>query len=156
MTDSPTDPLSHAISIAATAHYGQADKGGQPYILHPLRLMSKFTGQDERIVAVLHDVVEDSTTYTVEEARNDFGDHIADALDAITKRKNEPYDAYLERVAANPLASSVKLADMEDNCDLSRLGREPTQADLDRVARYLLARGKILLAQGKLDKATVD
>lgn len=141
--DIERDPLAYAIAVAATAHAGQVDKGGQPYILHPLRVMADVVGLNERIVAVLHDVIEDSDTYSLDQAQVDFGIEVAMALDAITKRKGETYDAYLGRVAANKLATTVKLADMRDNSDLSRLGGLPTKSDWERLEKYQVATARL-------------
>jgi (p)ppGpp synthase/HD superfamily hydrolase len=132
VTDRPG--LEAAIALAVDAHCGQTDKAGAPYILHPLRVMLAMKSDDERIVATLHDVVEDSA-YTIEAIAYDFGPRVAEAVDALTKRKGESYDDYLARVAINPLAKSVKLADLADNSDLSRLPN-PTVADYIRRAKY--------------------
>lgn len=112
-------PLTRAIESAAVVHDDQTDKAGVPYILHPLRLMLRAATEDERIVAVLHDVVEDSPV-SVEEIRHGWGITIADAIDAISHRVNERYEDYIERVAQNPLATAVKVLDLEDNLDPRR------------------------------------
>lgn len=132
--------LEAAIMLATDAHAGQVDKGGAPYILHPLRVMLAMESDDERIVALLHDVVEDSD-YTLEAIAYDFGPRVTEAVDALTKRKGESYDAYLDRVASNELAKTVKMADLSDNCDLRRLGREPTDDDYKRRSKYQQAAG---------------
>lgn len=129
-----------AIGLAASAHRGQTDKGGAPYILHPLRVMLSMDTDQERIVAVLHDVVEDNPTIRLPEIAAAFGTRVAAAVDALTKRDGEDYDAYLARVRADELATKVKLADLKDNCDLSRLGRWPTDDDRKRLDKYLRAR----------------
>jgi (p)ppGpp synthase/HD superfamily hydrolase len=129
-----------AIGIAASAHRGQTDKGGAPYILHPLRVMMAMGTDQERIVGVLHDVVEDSPEIRLQEIEAAFGTRIAAAVDALTKRGGETYDDYLDRVKADEIAVKVKLADLKDNCDLSRLGRAPTEADRKRLDKYLRAR----------------
>lgn len=129
-----------AIGLALAAHRGQADKGGQPYILHPLRVMLEMTTEQDRIVAVLHDVVEDSPSIRLPEIEAAFGVRIAAAVDALTKRGGESYDDYLSRVRADDIATRVKLADLKDNCDLSRLGRAPTDSDRKRLDKYLRAR----------------
>lgn len=128
--------LERAITIATEAHNGQLDKGGEPYILHPLRVMARLTAEQDRIVAILHDVAEDCPAWPLERLRAEFAPIIGAALDAITKRKGEDYDAYLGRVKANPIAAMVKLADLEDNSDMTRLGRTPTDADWARRAKY--------------------
>lgn len=128
--------LNKAIQIAAAAHAGQMDKGGQPYILHPLRVMSGCIPLEQKIVAVLHDTVEDSCV-TLDELRDEFGDEIADAIDCLTRRKGEDYETFIDRIAANDLARAVKIRDIRDNMDLSRLGREPTEQDRKRQDKYL-------------------
>lgn len=133
--------LNQAIALAAEAHDGQTDKGGSAYILHPLRVMAKMQSDQDRIVAVLHDVAEDCPMYPLTSLRRAFGHEVGDALDAITKRDGEPYETYLSRVASNPIARRVKMADIADNCDLSRLGREPTVEDAKRLAKYQEAAG---------------
>lgn len=127
--------LEHAIQLATQAHQGQVDKAGQAYILHPLRVM--FAVQDEkmRIVAVLHDVVEDSD-YTLDDLREmGYSDEIITALDCLTKRDDEDYMAFVHRAKANPIAKQVKLADIEDNMDIRRL-LQLTQKDQQRLQRY--------------------
>lgn len=128
--------LERAIAIAAQAHAGQVDKAGSPYILHPLRVMLRVASTDERIVAVLHDVCEDCPGWTFERLRDEgFPDHIIEALRSVTKRDGEDYESFVRRAAENPIGRRVKLADLEDNCDLSRIAA-PTQRDLDRIAKY--------------------
>jgi (p)ppGpp synthase/HD superfamily hydrolase len=127
--------LERAIELAVKHHKGQKDKAAQPYILHPLRLMLSMTTEVERIVAVLHDIVED-TTITLDNLRKEgFGEKIVSAIECVTKKDGENYDSFIERISYNPLATDVKLADLEDNMDLSRLP-EVTEKDLLRVAKY--------------------
>ncbi|ROM84742.1 GTP pyrophosphokinase [Pseudomonas brassicacearum] len=127
--------LERAISISALAHEGQADKGGAPYILHPLKVMLRLSGDEERIVAVLHDVVED-TAVTLADLRDaGFSEATLNAIDSLTKRDGETYQAFIERAARDPMARRVKLADLAENSDLSRLGT-PGQKDLERIAKY--------------------
>src|SRR4051794_32968482 len=102
MSDSPFNMLESAIAVAVEAHRGQMDKSGQPYILHPLRVMFRCETDAERTVAVLHDVVED-TSVTVDDLRRaGFGEDVLAALDCVTKREGEGYEAFVERAAANP------------------------------------------------------
>jgi len=130
--------LEKAISIAVDAHRGQRDKFGGPYILHPLRVMARLDSEEEKIVGVLHDVVED-TAWTFEGLRSEgFPEPILAALDCVTKREGEKYEDFVRRSAGNPLARRVKLADLEDNMDVRRL-RAVSQKDADRLARYLAA-----------------
>ncbi|MED3550139.1 GTP pyrophosphokinase [Cytobacillus praedii] len=129
------DALERAIQIAVEAHYGQKDKGNSPYILHPLRVMHNVKEYNEKIIAVLHDVIED-TNVTLDDIRNEgYPEEILFALDCITKRKGEVYKDYLERVKQSELSRIMKLADLEDNCDLSRINF-PVQKDFDRVQKY--------------------
>lgn len=127
--------IEKALEIALAAHAGQTDKGGAPYILHPIRVMLACQTEDERVVALLHDVVEDSE-YSLGDIVAIFGAETADAVDCLTKRRGEEYDDYLGRVQENATAARVKIADLEDNCDLGRLGRDASLADLERSAKY--------------------
>jgi (p)ppGpp synthase/HD superfamily hydrolase len=129
------DALERAIQIAVEAHYGQKDKGNSAYILHPLRVMHNVKEYNEKIIAILHDVIED-TNVTLDDIRNEgYPEEIIFALDCITKRKGEVYKDYLDRVKQSELSRIVKLADLEDNCDLSRINF-PVQKDFDRVQKY--------------------
>jgi len=128
--------LERAIAIAAEAHAGQVDWRGVPYILHPLRVMLGVSSNDERIVAVLHDVCEDCPAWTFERLRQEgFADHIIEALRSVTKRDGEDYEAAVRRAAANAIGRRVKLADLHDNADLSRLPA-PSERELQSVAKY--------------------
>jgi len=130
--------LEDAIALAVEAHRGQRDKAGQTYILHPLRVMLRLEGEAERMVAVLHDVVEDSS-YTLEHLRGlGYPEEVLGALDCLTKREGETYEAFIERVLPHPLARRVKLADLEDNMDVRRL-TAVTAKDAERLARYRAA-----------------
>lgn len=127
--------IEEAVEIALAAHRGQTDKAGQPYVLHPLRLLAEMRTEPEQIVAVLHDVVEDSDWTFGALRERGFGDDVLTALDALTRRDGEGYETYLERTAAHPVARRVKLADLEDNLDVRRLG-PLTDADRARLDRY--------------------
>ncbi len=127
--------LARAIEIAASAHVNQVDKGGAPYILHPLRMMMKQSTEPAMIAAVLHDVVED-TSWTLEKLRDEgFPDVVLEAVACLTKREGEDYADFIIRAGANPIARAVKLADLEDNMDLRRIPA-PVQKDFDRLAKY--------------------
>jgi len=139
--------IERAISIAVAAHKKQRDLGGKPYILHPLRLMCQFENEDAQIVAVLHDVVEDTHITLNLLQQHKFKADIIVAIDCITKRKGEPYSIYLDRVATNPLATAVKLMDLRDNCNFKRLGRKPTEKDRMRLEKYNLAIDKLTQAR---------
>ncbi|RON36097.1 GTP pyrophosphokinase [Pseudomonas frederiksbergensis] len=132
--------LERAIAIAAAAHEGQVDKGGAPYILHPLRVMLRVNTLEERIVAVLHDVVEDCGI-SFDDLRNEgFSETVLMAIASVTKVPGESYEAFIERVAQNPIGRVVKLADLEENSDLSRIA-QPSWEDLERVEKYRRAIG---------------
>jgi (p)ppGpp synthase/HD superfamily hydrolase len=127
--------LDKAIRIAAQLHEGQLDRYGAPYISHPLRVMARVTTDDEKMAAVLHDVIEDSE-WTLDDLRKEgFSAVVLKAVDDLTRRAGEDYLNYIERLKPNPIARKVKLADLEDNMDLRRL---PTLAakDIERLARY--------------------
>lgn len=135
--------LERAIALAVEAHAGARDKAGQPYILHPLRVMFRLEGNAERIVAVLHDVVED-TGRTPEDLRAlGFSEEVLAALACVTKREGESYDDFVTRAMSNPIAKRVKLADIEDNLDVRRLAAV-AEKDGERINRYLKARRRIL------------
>ncbi|MDU0200479.1 MULTISPECIES: GTP pyrophosphokinase [Paenibacillus] len=127
--------LTKAILLAAKAHDGQTDKGGNPYILHPIRLASKAKTTEESIVAVLHDVVEDSNMTLFDLKNEGFSSNVIAALDCLTRRADESYEGFIKRIKLNPLASKVKLLDLEDNCDMSRIP-QPSEADYARIDRY--------------------
>ncbi len=139
--------LEDALALAAQAHRGQRDKAGQPYILHPLRVMARLTTETERVVALLHDVVED-TPYTLERLRElGYGEDVLEALARLTRRADEDYAAFIERVRPHPLARRVKLADLEDNMDVRRL-LAVTPRDAERLARYRAAWSRLRQAEG--------
>ena len=133
-----TDLLEKAIGIAVEAHRGQKDRYGAPYILHPLRVMGRVETTTEKVIAILHDVVED-TDWTFEELRTEgFSETILTALRCLTKQEGESYENLVKRSANNALARRVKLADLEDNMDLRR-NSELTEEDLPRFRKYLKA-----------------
>ena len=128
--------LRRAIDIAKEAHKGQVDKAGNEYIDHPLRVMAAGHSVSEKIVGILHDVVED-TDWTFERlAAEGFTTEIIEAVKCVTKQwEDEPYDAFIERVKTNPLAVAVKINDIADNMDIRRL-KELTDKDLKRLQKY--------------------
>ncbi len=143
----PEDLLNKAIEIAELAHDGQIDKANKPYISHPLRVMNAVETVEEKIVAVLHDAVED-TDLTLEDLRvAGFSDVIIEAIDAITKREGEKLNDYLRRVMDNEIALRVKIADMTDNMDISRISN-PTEKDRERIRIY---KKNIVKLQKKLE-----
>lgn len=131
--------LDRAKAIATSAHEGQVDKAGKPYIEHPIRVMNMGKTMDEKIVGVLHDVVEDSEwTFEMLE-KEGMPKEVVDALKCVTKlSENEDYDHFIARVKTNPLAVKVKLNDLKDNMDITRLGKV-TEKDLPRLNKYIRA-----------------
>lgn len=136
--------LQRAIEIATDAHKGQFDKAGNEYIGHPLRVMEMGQTEEEKIVGVLHDVIEDTDwTFEALEAEG-FSQEIIGALRCVTKlSENENYDDFIERVKKNPLAVAVKINDLSDNMDIRRL---PYLSDKDvkRLKKYLKAYKKLI------------
>ena len=137
-----------AIEIASTTHAGQTDKGGAPYILHPLRVMLHVAPGAQQIVAVLHDVVEDSEgKITFDDlAREGFSQEVIDGVRAVTRIDGESYEDFIARAALNPVGKAVKLADLAENSDLSRI-EAPTQKDLERVEKYRRAIKRLISQQ---------
>lgn len=127
--------LERAIEIAARTHAGQTDKGGAPYILHPLRVMLRVAPGAQQIVAVLHDVVEDSDVTFEDLEREGFAAEVISGLRSVTKVAGESYEDFVARAARDPVGKAVKLADLMENSDLSRIA-EPSQKDLERVEKY--------------------
>ena len=135
--------LERAIEIATEAHKGQYDKAGNDYIGHPLRVMDMGKTEKEKIVGVLHDVVEDTEWTFAQLAAEGFAQEVIDALQCVTKlSENENYDDFIERVKKNPLATAVKINDLSDNMDIRRL---PYLSDKDvkRLKKYLKAYKKL-------------
>lgn len=122
-----------ALRFAEAMHKGQVDKAGVPYIEHPKTVASMVDGDEAKIVALLHDTVED-TDATVDEIRSMFGDRIADAVACMTHDKSVPYLEYVANIKGNDLAREVKLADLKHNMDLSRIPNV-TDVDIQRVNR---------------------
>jgi guanosine-3',5'-bis(diphosphate) 3'-pyrophosphohydrolase len=144
--DAPMPTLERAIEIAARAHAGQVDKAGQPYILHPLRLMLAVQGLHAQMAAVLHDVVEDTPLGFDDLRAEGFPDEVIEAVRVLTKFDGESRIEAARRAAAHPLARQVKLADVSDNMDLSRIA-QPTEKDYARLREYEQVRA-LLLAGG--------
>ncbi len=131
----PMSTLERAIAIAAESHAGQRDKGGAPYILHPIRVMLRLQSETDQIVGVLHDVVEDSE-WTLDRLRAEgFQSEVLRAVGQLTRRNDESYEEFVRRASTNAIAARVKVADLEENMDLSRIS-EPTEKDRTRLLRY--------------------
>lgn len=131
--------IEKAIEIAINAHKDQKDKSGAPYILHLIRVMEKGKNETEKVCGILHDLVED-TNWTFEELEKEgFSKEIIEVLKLITKESdNEDYSNFIQRVMTNKTAISVKLNDLRDNMDITRL-KELTNNDLKRLNKYLKA-----------------
>jgi (p)ppGpp synthase/HD superfamily hydrolase len=128
--------LERAIQIAAQAHAGQTNKADEPYVRHPLRVMDHVEGEPARIVAVLHDVLEDCPAWTADRLRVEgFSEGVLEALLAVTRREGEDYFDFVRRAAANPIGRRVKLADLADNIAMTRIP-QPADRDAQRLARY--------------------
>ncbi len=128
--------LTRAIIIAAEAHDGQFDKGGHPYILHPLRVMMNLSNEDERIVAVLHDVIEDTKVSSSDLYNEGFSIEIIEAIDCLSRNGLETYEEFIIRVKKNALSTKVKIKDILDNLDLSRIPNRTVKDDV-RAQKYL-------------------
>ena len=136
--------LQRAIEIATKAHAGQFDKGGKEYIGHPLRVMEMGKTEAEKIVGVLHDVIEDTSITSEYLSEEGFSKEILDALLCVTKLSNkEDYDHFISRVMTNPLAVKVKINDLKNNMDITRLIRV-TEKDLVRIRKYQKAYNRLM------------
>lgn len=138
--------VERAKALALQAHAGQVDRAGEPYAGHPARVAARMRTDEARVVAWLHDVVED-TGVTLAEIEAAFGLETAAAVNAITHRGDEPWGDYLYRVKANPVATAVKISDLIDNSNLSRLP-EVTARDVARQAKYNRALYFLMNADG--------
>ncbi len=123
-----------AMNIAYSAHMGQFDKAGVPYIFHPIHLAEQMDTEEECIVALLHDVVED-TNVTFEDLEKDFPKSIIDAIKLLTHDKSVDYMEYVKNLKSNPIAKKVKLADLRHNSDTARL-LKITEKEIKRVEKY--------------------
>lgn len=129
--------LINAAKIAYKAHKGQKDRAGKSYIFHPLRVSMFSNGYKAKVVALLHDVVEDSSV-EISDLKSKFDDDIVEAVDCITKKNDISYEEYLKIVKANTLAREVKINDIRHNINLKRL-RSITQNDIERHNKYIRA-----------------
>ncbi|MBW1971035.1 MAG: GTP pyrophosphokinase [Deltaproteobacteria bacterium] len=127
--------IEKSLEIALQAYSGKTDKAGRPYILHPLRLMAKMETDDERSVALLHDVIEDSEFTAIPLREAGIPLRIVVAVQCLTKLDGESYEQFIQRVLTNELAVKVKMADIQDNLDVLRLDKL-TDDDLERVRKY--------------------
>ncbi len=127
--------LIKAFFLCIIKHWKQKDKAGKRYIWHPIRVMLNVEGYNEKIVALLHDIVED-TEVTIPDLKNlKFSKEVIEAIDVITKKKDQEYFSYLKSIKGNSIAKKVKIEDLKHNSDLKRL-RFVTQKDMDRFIKY--------------------
>lgn len=124
-----------ALSIARKAHEGQLDKAGVDYIEHPIYVASQVDTEEEKAVALLHDVIEDSPVSAEGLLQAGLPETVVTAVQVLTKKKEQDYQTYLETVKKNPLARLVKLSDLKHNSDLSRLS-SITEKDRERLKKY--------------------
>ena len=135
--------LEKAISIAVDSHSGQVNDKAQPYVLHPLRMMFKAVTIEEKIIAVLHDVIE-KTTIDLEYLRSvGFSDRIVLGIDALSRRPQENYDKYIDRVAENKLATKVKIIDLDDNINSLDLDKSQ-ESKSNKFLKYQKARNTLI------------
>ena len=133
-----TDTTKKAMKLCFQAHKNQTDKSGIPYVFHPIHLAEQMTDEDTTVVALLHDVVED-TDYTLDDlAAMGFSRNVIEALNLMTHRKGVPYMDYVAKIKDNPIARAVKLADLAHNSDLTRLDTVDEKARA-RVEKYAQA-----------------
>lgn len=130
--------LEKALQIAVKAHSGQIDKAGSAYIFHPIRVSNRCSTDDERIVALLHDTIEDTEVTAEYLLMEGFPRNIVDAILSVTRNEDESYDDFIKRSRLNPIGRQVKLHDLEDNMDITRLN-ELTEKDLYRLNKYIKA-----------------
>lgn len=127
-----------ALQIAIRAHKGQKDKSGHDYIMHPIRVAERCTSPKAKIVALLHDTIEDTDVTTDYLREQGFPEEIIEGVLSVTKREGETYEDFVRRAAQNPIGKEVKKADLEDNMDVRRL-KEITDKDVERMRKYLRA-----------------
>ena len=130
-----TEMTKKALKLCFTAHKDQTDKSGMPYVFHPFHLAEQMPDEDTTIVALLHDVIED-TPYTLDDLRAmGFNEQVLDALVLMTHDKRIPYMDYVAKIKGNKIARTVKLADLKHNSDLSRLNNVDEKA-MKRIEKY--------------------
>lgn len=127
-----------AMKLCFEAHKEQVDKSGLPYVFHPFHLAEQMQTEETTVVALLHDLVED-TDYTIEDLTGmEFSKNITDAIALMTHTADVAYMDYVRKIKNNPIAKAVKLADLKHNSDLTRLDVVDEKA-LNRREKYLKA-----------------
>ena len=133
-----TEMTKKALKLCFEVHKEQIDKSGMPYVFHPFHLAEQMQDEETTIVALLHDVIED-TEYTLDDLRKrGFGDSVLAAITLMTHEDGVPYMDYVEKIKTNPIARTVKLADLRHNSDMTRL-EVVTPRDQERAVKYLAA-----------------
>lgn len=138
-----TELFSLAWEVARQAHEGQKDRSGKPYFSHPVRVANRCRTENAKIVALLHDTIEDTALTAGDLRDKGFPEEIVAAVVAMTRPEDEAYEDYIDRAAADPIAREVKIADLLDNMDITRLTPPLTEKDLARFNKYLKAYRKI-------------
>ena len=128
-----TELIQKAVDVAYEVHDGQKDKGGMPYVMHPLRVAERCSTTEEKVVAILHDTIEDGGITPQDLLCDGFSHRIVEAVLSVTKREGEDYEAFVKRAAVNPIGRMVKLHDIEDNMDIRRL----PELDMEALLRLL-------------------
>lgn len=131
--------LNKAINLAKKYHKGQVDKGGEPYVGHPLRVMEGVETLEEKVLAVLHDVLEDCDVSAEQLIEEGIPKELVEKLIILCKEKNEDYFHYINRIKNDKATINVKLSDLKDNMDLKRL-KEITEKDIERLEKYKKAK----------------
>lgn len=124
-----------AINLMFEAHKEQRDKSGLPYVFHPFHLAEQMEDETTTVVALLHDIVEDTDCTPDDLRRMGFSEEVCEAIDLMTHREGVPYMEYVKRIKTNPVAVKVKLADLRHNSDLTRM-EKPTERDKQRAEKY--------------------
>ena len=140
----PPDPLTRAIILAAAAHAKERGRGGDPKLLHVLRVMLRVDDPEERVAAALHDVVEEEAATLADLLRAGFSRRVVRLVDLMTRREGEDYFDYIRRLCADPAARRIKLADLADNTDVRMNLTRRTDKDREKIRRFARARRMIL------------
>lgn len=137
--------LQKAISLAVDAHFNQTRRNGEPYILHPIRVMLKMQTEEQKIVAILHDVIEDTSLTEEDLYLYGFSENVIKAIMLLTKSKDCNYEAYIDFIRRNEIARKVKIEDIKDNLDLEQLDRI-SEKDIARSQKYIRALAELIEA----------
>lgn len=125
-----------ALEIAFDAHRGQKDRGGESYIMHPIRVSQRCKTYKAKIIAILHDVLEDTDITPEIMVENGIPQELVDWVEVLSRKSDMLYQEYIKRIALFDITTEVKLADLEDNMDISRLVKELDEKDFERLKKY--------------------